>query len=294
MFVYYLMIIAASVLLAISGAVLTKNYQLSAGTDFYATVMLMLISGFVTVVFAVIVLFVSHEALEMAPYSILIAGGSTMSVVIGMFCKLKAYEAGQVAILNVFYSMGCVLISCVWGLLFLKETISFRQAMAILWIIVAIMLITVKPGEKPNKRMLWIYLLIFIAGGMESVFSKIHQVEENYTTVNELSFLFWVGAIRAIIFVPFFLFLKQKQGKTRHLPTSAFASAVGMTVFGSIYCIVTLIVAAVLPITITSPLSTGINVGLTAFLPWLIYKEKMSKQEIIGVILSMFGLMLYV
>lgn len=294
MFVYYLMIIVAAVLLAVSSAVLTKNYQLSAGTDFFATVMLMLISGFVTVVFAAVVLFISREAFEATPYSLMIASGSTMSSVIGMFCKIKAYESGQVAIPNVFNSIGCVLISCFWGLLFLKEILSLRQTMAIFWIVVAILFITIKPGEKPNKHMMWIYLLIFISGGMDSVFSKIHQIEKSYATVNEFSFLLWVGAIRAIIFMPLFLFLRRKQGVKRHFPATAFSSAVGMTLFGSIYFIVTLIVAVELPITFTSPLSTGINVGLTALLPWLVYKEKMKKQEIIGVILSMMGLMLYV
>lgn len=292
-FVYYLMIIAASILVAVSNAVLTKKYQISAGTNHYATVMLALISGFMTVVFAAIVLLFSPITLEVSPYSILIACGSTMCSVIGLFCKLKAYEAGQIAISNVFASTGGVLISCLWGLLFLGETLSFRQAAVIITIIAAILLITVKPGEKVNKHILWIYLLIFISCGMEAVFSKVHQVEERYTRVNEISFLFWVGAIRVIIFVPIYLNLKLKQYRTTHLPVAAFASAVGVTLFGSMNLVVTLVVAKVLPITITSPITTGINVGLTALLPWIIYKEKLTKREIIGVILSMGGLMLY-
>lgn len=293
MFLYYLTLMISSLLAAVSNVWLMKNYQLSAGTALYSNVLLMVISGAASIVAPSMVLYLSNKTVGITMFSFLMAIGSTLCTALSMICTLKAYDAGQIAIITVFSSMGSIVISCIWGMVFLNEVISARQIAAICLIIIAILMITVKFDEKLNKRLLGFNLLVFLAIGVGNIFTKMHQIEQTYATVDELSFVVWLGIIRVIVFLPFLLIAKKKNDKSLHLPKSAYVYATATSIVGIVYYIITLLVAAVLPLSIMSSLSMGSQIGLSAILSWILYKEKLSKREIAGVLLSILGVFLY-
>lgn len=309
MFLYYLILIISSALGAVNSAWLMKKYQLAAGTGLFANVVLMIINGFLSALVAAVVLVTGHEAFETTPYSLAIALATVLCAAVSTLTILKAYEKGQVAIANIFSVMGSILLSCAWGILFLEETLTARQTAAIALIVAAILLFTVKPEKKASRppaadsgetgarqgghRLLLLYFLIFFSAGFVNILSKVHQVEKVHATVNTLSFSIWIGLIRAILFSLLFPFLKRKCHPLPKLPRAAYGYASAVAIVGGGCYIITLIVAVVLPLTITTPLSTGISMGLTSFLPWLLYREKLSRQEIAGILLSITGILLY-
>lgn len=316
MFIYYVIFIASSVLEAVNNACLLKKYQLKAGTSLCANVLLMIVNGILSALVPAIVLLISHEPFEITVYSLIIALATVLCAALCTFAMLKVYESGGIAIANAFYRMGFVLISCIWGILFLKETVSLQQTAGIFLMIAAILLITVKYSEgtagshaagsdgdvtahekqEPgrHKRILWFYFLIFLSAGFVNVFTKIHQIEDTYATVNTLSFSIWIGIVRVIVFALLLMFMKWKHRQLLHLSKSAYFYASATSVLSGVCYLITLIVAAVLPLTTTTPISMGISMGLTALLPWILYREKLRKQEIAGIILSILGIFLYI
>lgn len=309
MFAYYLLLIISSALGAVNNVWFMKKYQLAAGTGLFANVLLMIVNGILSALVAIPVLLVSREAFQATPYSLSVALATVLCAAVSTLALLKAYETGQIAIANVFSVMGSILLSCAWGVLFLKETLSLRQTASIALIVAAILLFTLKPekktgrppaadnGEPPAKsrahRLLMLYFLIFFSAGFVNILSKVHQVEKTYATVNTLSFSIWIGLIRALLFSLFLPFLKRKRMPTEKMPKAAYGYASAVSIVGGGCYIVTLAIAAVLPLTITAPLSMGINMGLTSFLPWLLYREKLDRQEIAGILLSIMGILLY-
>lgn len=293
MFFYYLVLMISSLLVALSNVWLMRNYQLSAGTAMYSNVLLMVISGIASIIAPTIALCMSGKTIGVTIFSFVMAVGSTLCTALSMISTLKAYDAGQIAITSVFSSMGSIVISCVWGAIFLNEVISIQQIAAIGLIIIAILLITVKSDEKLDKRLFGINTLIFLSTGIGNIFTKMHQIEQNYATVDEFSFVVWLGIIRVIVFLPLLMIAKKKNGKSSYLPKSAYIYATATSIFGIIYYIITLIVAKVLPISIMSSLSMGSQIGLSAILSWILYKEQLSKREIVGVLLSIVGVLLY-
>lgn len=309
MLAYYLLLIISAALGAVNNVCLMKRYQTTAGTGLSASVLLMIINGIFSALVAVPVLLVSHEPFQATPYSLAMALVTVLCAAVSTLSMLKAYETGQIAIANIFSVMGSILLSCLWGIVFLKESITLRQSAAILLIVAAILLFTVKRQKKPaassatdagrdstgkrNPRILWLYARIFLCSGFVNIFSKLHQIETVHPAVNTLSFSIWIGVTRTVVFALFLPFLKRRNSRMPQVSKAACGYAVAISLVSGGCYIITLALATVLPLTITTPISMVTSMGLTSFLPWLLYKEKLGRQEIIGILLSIIGILLY-
>ena len=73
--------------------------------------------------------------------------------------------------------------------------------------------------------------------------------------------------------------------------TVFFYAAAASFVSGICYIII-LETSKILPVVITSPLGTGVTMGLTTLLSVLLYRENLRSQERKGLILSILGVML--
>lgn len=330
MFVPYLLLIISAALGAANNVCLMKRDQTTAGTGLSASVLLIIINGIFSALVAVPVLLFSHEPFEATPYSLAMALVTVLCAAVSTLSMLKAYESGQIAIANIFSVMGSILLSCLWGIVFLEEIITLRQLAAIFLIVAAILLFTVKFGGRPpnigisvrqwrawmckrekrpaessapdagkdlagkrHTHIFLLYALIFLCSGFVNIFSKLHQIETVHPAVNTLSFSIWIGVIRTLVFVLFLPFMKRKSHGLPQVSKAAYGYAIAISLVGGGCYIIALTIAAILPLTITTPLSMGISMGLTSFLPWLLYKEKLGRQEIAGILLSIIGILLY-
>lgn len=309
---YVLILIGSAVLGAVNNVWLMKKYQLAVGTGLYANAVFLLINGAVSVLLGAAALLARGEKLSVTPYSLLMATVIVISASISTISILRGYETGQIAVVNIVSAMGTVLMSCVFGLLFLGESISLRQAAAILMILAAIPLFAWKcpesrgfaegnvkehqasgeGGGRENPHIL-LYVIIFLSTGFVNILSRIHQTETEYPAVDTISFSFWIGVIRAGMTAVCLLFLRKRKKQRPAMSRRSYAYAAGTSVVTGTCYLLTLIATAVLPLTITTPLSMGISMGLTSFLPWLFYREQLSRQKIGGIMLSMFGILLY-
>ena len=292
---YYLLFIGGMIVSQINSVALYKKYQLIAGTALRANVLYMIVNGVISALAPGLVLLISRKEFQVTPYSLVFATATVICSAISLILMLKVYEKGQIAIINILVTVGGIILPCLWGVLFLNEELSGRSIMAILIMIGAVFFVIDRNGEKIKKDLIWMCVVIVIANCMITMLGKQHQIEVRYDTVDTLSFSIWVGVIRTILFgtlgIPY---LVCKAG-WRRVPgvSKSVTLAVISSVVSSCCYIITLVTAMVLPVVITSPLGTGIGMVMSSFLPWVLYREKLKKKQIVGVILSFIGVILF-
>lgn len=294
MFLYYMLFVGATLLGQVNSAYIYKKYQLTAGTSLKANVLYMIINGVVSAVVPGVMLFLTGGHLEITAYSMIFAFATVMCAAISTILMLKAYERGQIATVNILVTIGGIIIPCVWGVLFLEETLTPRGLFAILLMLASVVLIMGKSGEKMDKRLIWMYAVIILCSCLTTMLSKQHQVEDTYATVNTYSYSVWIGVIRAVVFSLCIPYLVHKQGReVLHCEKAPVVYATLSSVISGGCYIITLFTAVVLPVVITSPLSTGIGILMSSFLPWIAYHEKLGKRQLAGVALSFVGVLIY-
>lgn len=271
-----------------------KKYQLAAGTGLTATSIYMIVSGIGSALSPAVMFLISDNRLEVTPYSLILAAATVLSAAAAQLGTMKAYERGQITVVTIFKTIGSVVISCAWGMFFLKEEVTGRQLAAIVLMLLSILIVTVQKNVKVRKSELWLLVLTTVMSSLTSVLTKQHQVEQTYATVNSPSYSFWIGVIRVVVFGAFLLFLHRKGENTHwHFPKKSLVFASSGSLIGGVCYILTLITATVLPITITSPLGTALTIFLTAIMSRVAFREKMTKRQIVGIILCVIAIFIF-
>ncbi|MBQ9543604.1 MAG: EamA family transporter [Clostridia bacterium] len=290
MFQYYALFLAACLGGSLNSVWLYKKYQQSAGTELSSDVVYLVINGVVSALVSAGVIVFTGRKLEFTWFSLAIAAAIVISSAVNVIGTLKAYEKGQIATVNIVNTVGTIILSCLWGVTVLGETLTASRTVAIALMLAATFLITFTGDKKSSKGMILIYVLVVIGGSLVSILNKQHQVETNFATVDTLSFSFLAASVRTVIFGIAAVVMRLKKGKgALKIPgrSALFASASSF-VSGSCY-ILTLFTAIYLPIVVTSPLSTGLSIIVSALFPWIFYREKLNVRQIAGVALSIAG-----
>lgn len=293
MTIYYILFILTYVI-TMFGAYANKKYQITAGTGLFATSVYMIINGIVSALVSIAALIASGESFEITMYSLISALATVICAAISTVGTFKAYERGQMSVVTTFTAIGSIIMSCAWGLIFLKERLTIRQTAAISLMVIAVLIVLIQKNTRVDKSILGLLLLTIVTSGLVSILGKQHQVEMNYSTVNTMCYSVWVGIIRAIVFsivLCYLIFKKQKEDL--HLSKTVLGSAGAASVFSGLSYILSLIVLKVLPLTIVSTFGTALNIFLTAIMAWIAYKEKMTKKQIIGIVLCIVGIFLF-
>ena len=158
----------------------------------------------------------------------------------------------------------------------------------------AVVLLGSGTEEKLNRRLLWLYAVVILTTACVTILSKQHQVETAFATVDTLSFSVWVAIARTVLFSLITPFVVKAQGKAsfRFTKAAIWLAVISSVIAGTSY-VLTLTSNTALPIVITSPLSTGMNIIMSALLPWLVYRELLNKKQLMGVGLSFAGALLF-
>ncbi len=300
---YYLLFVSSYIATMFS-TYLNKKYQVTVGTGLIATSVYMFISGVVSVLPPVFVLMFNGKWPEITLFSVCFAFATVVSAAVTMIGTFKAYEKGQVAVVSVFSTIGSIVISCAWGIFFLGERLTIRQTIGIILMICSVLVVVLRKDVKINKSALGVLFVISATTGITNVLSKQHQVESTYVTVDVYSYSMLVGLIRAVMFGVFLVRYRTKLesmlynlfrgGDKINMSGRAVGFAVGASLIGGICYIANLIIASVLPITIISTLGNALSVLLASVMAWVAYRERLTKRQIIGIILCLVGILVFV
>ncbi|MBQ2748712.1 MAG: hypothetical protein IJF34_02905 [Clostridia bacterium] len=292
---FYALYIFSMLLSSLNSVYLYKKFQLTAGTSLQANTMYLIINGVVSAIVPGILMIVRGQPLECTPYSLIVALIIMVCAAANTAAQLKAYSLGKIATVNILATVGSIILSCAWGVLVLRETLTFFDVIAIGLMLLSTLLIRgTDQGGKQGKGILWLYGLVILFSSIISILNKQHQVEATFETVDTLSFSVWIGIIRTVIFTGVALIILAKSGKSAFAFSRAsvgYATA-SSVISGSCY-IITLFTGTVLPIVVTSPLGTGLGIIMSSILPWVFYKERLSRRQIIGILFSLSGAILF-
>ncbi|MBR4865250.1 MAG: hypothetical protein IKU11_01070 [Clostridia bacterium] len=291
---YYALYVFTMLLSSLNTVYLYKKYQLTAGTSLKANTMYLIINGVISAIVPGVLMLVRGQALAITPYSIIVATVIVSCAACNVMAQMKAYSIGKIATVNILGTVGTIILSCFWGVLVLHESLTLMDGVAIALMLLSTLLIRSNVGDKEGKGLLWLYGVIILLGSAVSILSKQHQVETAFETVDTLSFSVWIGIIRVILFSFVAIYYLSREGKKAFaFPKSSVVYATASSVLSGSCYIITLFTGTILPIVITSPLGTGMSIVMCTLLPWVFYREKLSRRQIVGILFSLVGAILF-
>lgn len=180
--------------------------------------------------------------------------------------------------ITVLVTTASMLIPTLSGCLFFQESFSgYKFAVVFLLIGFLYLASAKKRGEKFNKKWVLFCVLSFFGTGLVGVLQKVHQTSAYR---NEF-YLFLASAFLVSILMT--VLEKKKEQTAEKLPKMLYVGALvsGVCVF-AMYAINTKL-SGVLPSQLFFPLINGSNVVFSSVVSCLVFKEKMSTNQLIGV-----------
>ena len=190
--------------------------------------------------------------------------------------------------ITILIATASMLIPTLSGALFFNEIFSAYKFIAILALIVFLYFAS---SGKSQGKFNWKWLLYcginFFTGGTIGVIQKIHQSSAH----REEFYFFLASAFLVSALIPFFLTLKQKGTREKgdiSPKLLGIALVSGLCVFAQ-YAINTRL-SGVLPSQLFFPVINGTNVVFGSVVAVVVFKEKMTKTQIVGMVGGMLSL----
>lgn len=284
------MLIVAAVLLAADFS-FNRIYQKKAGVTPEAGF------GFNSVLglFSSIIFFMLNGfKMEFSLYSFAMAGAMSTLVMAYNIIGFRLLKRGAMALYTLFLMSGGMLVPYIWGILFLGEPFTVLRTAAVIIILIGVILSNVSRG-KPDCKQVAMCIVVFVLNGFCSVVSKLHQIEVGFRSVGTTDFVILNGIFKFVFagILWFFARRQREEGEPplcgRVLPIIA-ASAV----VGGISYVLQLLGAKSLPATVLYPFITGGSIVFSTLAGWLIFKDKLSKQLVLGIVLCVIGTVLFI
>ena len=203
-------------------------------------------------------------------------------------------KSGTMAMYTLFLMSGGMVAPYVFGLLFLDEPFLPLRMAALILILSGIVLSNVG-NKKTDKRQLILCIAVFILNGFASIVSKLHQIEPEFKTLTATEFVMLGGFIKFVFGGALYCTTKKQSERqiSRHSflfpATIIFCSALA----GGTSYLMQLHSAAVLPATVLYPFITGGSVVFSSLAGVFLFRERLSKNLIMGIILCFLGTIMF-
>ena len=292
----YLMAMGSVALIAL-GFIIQKVYQRATDSSAKSSSAYSLISAALSLLFLIIM---NGMTLEITAYS---AINATLRALCGLAYTVigfKIMKEGSVAYYMLFLMSGGMLLPAIYGWIFLREPVLPLHLIGVLIILFALVLSNLGE-EKPKPKVILMCLMVFVLNGFVSIFSKLHQVCTDYEIVSTAAYAA-LGTLASLITsfgLLVFSNLKSSKKDNASLQNSRFNyKALLMipiaSVIGVISSLMQLECAKTLPASMLYPIITGGTVGLTGIFAAVLFKEKLSKRGLVGVILCVLGTVFFI
>ena len=252
-------------------------------TSLFGTVLYLFVGGFRVSFSAVSLFWATFMAVIMIPYYMI---------------GIKVLSLGSLAVYSMFMMLGGMLVPFFYGVCFLHEELSVWKAAGTVMLTLFIVLQAVwqEPIEGKNgnpsdnkKKILFfsLSLLIFVINGLTGVIAKAHQISEG--AVDEVSFTVISCALTAIfslILLAFSLLKSRGEGAGQlvsmfKIKPLAVMSLIGAAAYTGNF--LHLKAASTVPASVQFSLVSGGVIVISAFVSFLVFREKLSKKEWISI-----------
>lgn len=300
----YLLILLGAVMLSAMAAV-RKEYQRRAGATLVSTLLFMCVSSLFITLIGTVYALVTDLALIRNADGLVLGLAAIFAVVLTVNTCLCIFGAkyGSLAVLMTFATLGTLVISSIYGFIFAPEenalTVYRVVGMLLSAVIIALGFVgdrEAKGAERKTGSTQRIFILICICvfifnGSALSIYSTFTEHRAEYGGFNFIFlYSFFCVALCLVGLAAIRLFGgrrafsgEQHTDKLRPAPVIC-AVGYGMIFTVSEFCSLT--TTSILPIVIQAPLSFAVNLVVVAVADYLIYRQRLTKMQIIQVTLA--------
>ena len=298
--------------------IFTKLYQKRTDGTLHAAMWCTLLSALsMLVIFFPANLIGSGRLLAIAPTAWLWGSIYAVCGVVCGACTILALKHGSVAAITVYTLLGGMVLPFLYGVLALGEQPSVWRYIGTAILIVSILpplLMNSKPagGEKRSLRSRITFtvcvILIFLTNGGVSVVTTASQRDEAMQAVmNETDFLLVTAILRVVLAAAIIVALSLRQRRSlmptdAHTDKPATLAVLGLlagiilvySAFNGIGNFFNLACAKTMDASLQFPIISAACITLSALWALLFFREKPSKGDLIGIVLSLAGIVLYI
>lgn len=230
---------------------------------------------------------------EMIPYGI--ASGAFYCM--ASFLTYIAYGCGSFVLTNLFLSYS-LLFSVGYGLIILKEPATPLTYIGLALMMISVFLVRPKKEKSPAAEteirvkisLKWIICvaLSVIGSGMFGVMQKLQQVKFLKTCDNEFMIVTLLFSVVTLYLIGIIISGKNMLYILRY--GGIYACLAGVS--NGATNLLNLIVNAMIPISIAAPTHSGVKIVISFLISLVIFKEKLSNHQTIGVIIGAIALIL--
>ncbi|MGN1052070.1 MAG: hypothetical protein ACI4SH_01610 [Candidatus Scatosoma sp.] len=297
----YILIVLAGLLIA-GQFTFNKLYEQRISSSVFAFLLFPLVAA---VIDAGLFFCINGFSLEFSTFSFLLALTNAVLQVGSIVCSILVVRWGPVSIYTIFMMLGGMILPCFYGVCFLQETPSVWAIIGVFVLIAALITSAIPPkvGKPKNAGKFFFFcMLVFFLNGGTSIVSKAHQI--NTQALPVLDYMVWnyllQFAISAICVLSLYLFNVAKKAPKR----GSIRSKQGLwkiLLIAALYAVCTgvgylmiLLGASAVAASVLYPLITGISIITTTVVTRIVFKEKINRNNLIGLILLVVGMVLFV
>lgn len=292
----YLLLLIADLLLAINFAI-NKIYQKNAGTSFRAGFLFSALSAlFTTLIFWVY----NRFTFGITWFSALIAVVSSLLGTAYTLIGFRIMKRRGMSLYTLFLMTGGMTLPYLFGLIFLNETFSIFRLIGLLIIILGVFFSTIGK-EKPDKISIILCIIVFIINGFVSIVSKIHGINVALS-VKPQQYVVLAGIVSFAVNVILLFTIKdpnptlekerEKSSPLKNVLTFILLPAL-CAVVGGISSVLQLEGARFIDASLLYPFITGGSIVFSSLTGWIFFREKATKNIIIGVVLAFIGTLFF-
>lgn len=282
----YILVTSATLLLAFEFA-FSKKYQALEGVSMSAGLRFNALSGLLSALFMWVL---AGFRLEWSAFSCVLALSMSLCAMSYSLLSFQVLKTGGMALYSTFLMSGGMMLPYVFGVLFLNEPITTARLMGLLAVLLGVILSNFN-WNKINKKLLLLCCVVFLLNGLVSILSKCHQITHTYPTVSSASFAMYSG-LGKLLFSTIALACCKPVHVTMQRKGSLGVVA-GAAVIGGLSYLLQLIGARTLPATALYPIVTGGSIIFSAISGKVFFKEKLSRQQIYGIVFCFIGTLLF-
>lgn len=268
-------LLSISIMLFSIQFLLNNKYQKENGTGLVSVFLLNLTGGVVSVICLAII---NGFDFSFTTFTLICAFVSAIDVLGCSLFSLKALSKVNLSVFSLFMMLGGMMLPTIVGIIFYSEPLTVAKIVCVVFVILSLCITAI--GQKTSGGEIY-YIGVFILNGLSGVIAKFYE-SASFSKVSSAGYSLWITIEMLIISIVALIILK-KQFKKPSLKAVLLGASGGLLNRIGNYLI--LLVLAVLPISIQSPLTTG-GVIIGTSLMGLFAGQKLTKKDVFSIILS--------
>ena len=215
---------------------------------------------------------------EIIPYII----GFAASFLICTFCSLMAIKTGSLALTSLIVSYSLI-IPTLYGIIFLKNPTEPLFYIGIVLLVTSLFLVNFEKGEKKiTKKWLIFVAIAFVCNGLCSTIQNAQQIKFEGGYKSEFMFTVYISLTVVMCIVSLF---------TEKLTKAERFNKYTLLAFGCGFCngltnLFVMVLSTRVPTSIMFPIISAGGILTTALASFLLYKERFSKAQLLGILLG--------